>query len=165
MSLIFENSKHKIIQTSLSDQWKYNLSEIQIMSDLNRDFVVKYFGSWIEEELRYNFDVDVFQSSKILYIKMELCSEILRKILTPLNKIQKRFKIYISCHLLKELIKAVNYLHSIKPNPIIHRDLKPENVITTDGINRIFLKLCDFNLAKALGIEDEKQYLDRKSVV
>ena len=40
---------------------------------------------------------------------------------------------------------------------IIHRDLKPENVVTTDGRNGIFLKLCDFNIAKVLGIEEFSQ--------
>ena len=45
-------------------------------------------------------------------------------------------------------------MHSIK---IIHRDLKPENVLISDGKDGIFLKLCDFNLAKALGIEDKSE--------
>ena len=68
-----------------------------------------------------------------------------------IQKSQKRFRFFISCELLRELTKGVNYLHS---NHIIHRDLKPENVVTTDGRNGVFLKLCDFNITKALGIEE-----------
>ena len=66
----------------------------------------------------------------------------------------KTFRFFISCQLLRELTKAVNYLHS---NHIIHRDLKPENVVTTDGKNGVFMKLCDFNIAKVLGIEEYPQ--------
>ena len=66
----------------------------------------------------------------------------------------KTFRFFISCQLFKELTKAVNYLHS---KNIIHRDLKPENVVTTDGSNGVFLKLCDFNIAKVLGIKDSSE--------
>ena len=87
---------------------------------------------------------------------MDLCSESLRKIIQFMNKSlkesHKTFRFFISCQLLRELTKGVNYLHS---NHIIHRDLKPENVVTTDGKNDVFLKLCDFNIAKVLGMRDE----------
>ena len=63
---------------------------------------------------------------------------------------------------MRELSKAVNYLHS---NHIIHRDLKPENVVTTDGRNGIFLKLCDFNIAKVLEIKELSQNEQESSQV
>ena len=62
-----------------------------------------------------------------------------------IDKKYKKFCFFISCELLRDLTKCVNYLHS---NHIIHRDLKPENVLISDGRNGVFIKLCDFGLAK-----------------
>jgi len=65
---------------------------------------------------------------------------------------RKRFEVmtpleyYISGELFKEILEAVNYLHSLKP-PIIHRDLKPNNILITEGLNGRFVKIADFGLA------------------
>jgi len=53
---------------------------------------------------------------------------------------------YISSQLFKQILEAVNYLHSLKP-PIIHRDLKPTNILITEGKNGRFVKLADFGLS------------------
>src|SRR5689334_10957127 len=80
---------------------------------------------------------------------MELCEQNLRKTIQLMNESFeekfKSFRFFISCEMFRELTKAVNYLHS---NNIIHRDLKPENVLISNGRNGVFLKLCDFGLAK-----------------
>ena len=55
---------------------------------------------------------------------------------------------FISCHLYKEVLECVRYLHELKPNPIIHRDLKPHNILVTEkSRNGRFIKICDFGLA------------------
>ena len=55
---------------------------------------------------------------------------------------------FISCKLFTEIVSAVQYLHDQNP-PIIHRDIKPANILYDEkGENGIFLKLCDFGLAK-----------------
>ena len=48
-----------------SGQWKYNLSETKIMSQLNSDFVVQYYDSWIELDLNNSNEL-----TKFVFIKM-----------------------------------------------------------------------------------------------
>jgi hypothetical protein len=45
---------------------------------------------------------------------------------------------------MREIISAIEYLHTKKP-PIIHRDIKPENlVIEHDG----YVRITDFGIAR-----------------
>ncbi|CAG2171930.1 unnamed protein product [Oppiella nova] len=86
---------------------------------------------------------------------MELCSHSLQKILQykpqvfgrqpgePMNSIE----FYISCHIFKEILECVQYLHDLKP-PVIHRDLKPDNILVGKTLrNGRYLKVADFGLA------------------
>ena len=128
------------------------MREIRILSELKSDLIVEYFDSWIESLVEFN------EIRKYLFIKMELCEQNLTNNIQIMRFcFEEKFKIiyfFISCQLFRELTKYVNYLHS---KNIIHRDLKPENVLISDGRNGVFLKLCDFNISKALGIEDEQE--------
>ena len=57
---------------------------------------------------------------------------------------------FISCELFEEIIKSLNFLHSLEP-PIIHRDVKPENILVLynrSEKNKPFVKLCDFGYAR-----------------
>jgi serine/threonine protein kinase len=130
------------IALGLSDDMKEkSLKELKIMAKIRSDYVVHYNHSWIE-------------SNEILYIQMELCLNTLKGIMEQKQNDfkRKRFEVmtpleyYISSELLKEILEAVNYLHSLKP-PIIHRDLKPTNILITEGLNGRFVKLCNFGLA------------------
>ncbi|CAG2172004.1 unnamed protein product [Oppiella nova] len=89
------------------------------------------------------------------YICMELCSDSLQDILKhkpqvfgrqpgePINAIE----FYISCHIFKEILECVQYLHGLV-KPIIHRDLKPDNILIAQQVrNGRFIKLGDFGLA------------------
>ena len=125
------------------------MREIRILSELKSDLIVEYFDSWIETLVEFN------EIRKYLFIKMELCEQNLRNTIQFMKSIDEKFKtfcFFISCQLLRDLTKCVNYLHS---KNIIHRDLTPENVLISDGRNGVFLKLCDFNIAKVLGFKDE----------
>ena len=64
----------------------------------------------------------------------------------------------------RQLCSAVNYLHTLSPNPIAHRDLKPENILVAKiikaprpiqgvkrGAPKIVVKLCDFGTSRAAG--------------
>ncbi len=111
------------------------------MAKMRSDYIVRYFSSWIE-------------NNEILYIQMELCFNTLKAIMEQkLNEFKRnRFEVmtpleyYISSELFKEILEAVNYLHSLKP-PIIHRDLKPTNILITEGKNGRCVRLGDFGLA------------------
>jgi len=53
-----------------------------------------------------------------------------------------------SATIIKQLLSAVAYLHSIS---VIHRDIKPENILVRDhGDGKVEVKLADFGLAKVL---------------
>ncbi|CAG2169077.1 unnamed protein product [Oppiella nova] len=86
---------------------------------------------------------------------MELCSHSLQNVLQhkpqvfgrqpeePMNSIE----FYISCHIFKEILECVQYLHELNP-PVIHRDLKPDNILVALNVtNRRYFKLGDFGLA------------------
>jgi serine/threonine protein kinase len=130
------------VALGLSDEIKSkSLIELQIMAKIRSDYVVRYYNSWIE-------------NNEILYIQMELCFNTLKGIMEQkLNEFKRNsfevmtpLEYYISSELFKEILEAVNYLHSFEP-PIIHRDLKPENILITEGKNDRFVKLADFGLA------------------
>jgi serine/threonine protein kinase len=49
-------------------------------------------------------------------------------------------------------LEAIKYCHELG---IVHRDLKPENLLIRDAVEfnvPVFIKLCDFNLSKDLGL-------------
>jgi serine/threonine protein kinase len=126
----------------LSDEMKEkSLKELETMAKIRSDYVVHYYSTWIE-------------NNEILYIQMELCFNTLKGIMEQkLNEFKRnRFEVmtpleyYISSELFKEILEAVNYLHTHKP-PLVHRDLKPTNILITEGKNGRYVKLGDFGLA------------------
>ena len=117
------------------------MQEIKKLIKVRSEYCVQYMSQWHEDN--------------VYYIKMELCSHSLQKILEhkpqvfgrqpeePMNSIE----FYISCHIFKEILECVQYLHELNP-PVIHRDLKPDNILVAKTVrNGRFLKLCDFGLA------------------
>jgi serine/threonine protein kinase len=126
----------------LSDEIKEEfLKELRIEAKIRSDYTVNYNNSWIE-------------NNEMLYIQMDLCFNTLKGIIEQKQNEFKRnclevmtsLEYYISSELFKEILEAVNYLHSLKP-PIIHRDLRPTNILITEGLNGRFVKLGDFGLA------------------
>ncbi|CAG2117341.1 unnamed protein product [Medioppia subpectinata] len=117
------------------------LEEVNSLSKLDSDFVVKYEDSYLE--------------SNHLYIQMQFYSQSLRTVLIDKAIVFGRqpedqmtvFEYFTSCEIFKELLECVKYLHESDP-PVIHRNLKPENILFDPNFtsNRC-VKLCDFGLA------------------
>ncbi|CAG2112195.1 unnamed protein product [Medioppia subpectinata] len=117
------------------------LKEVNSLSKLDSDFVVKYEDSWLE--------------SNHLYIQMQFYSQSLRSVLKDKPIVFGRqpeeelnvFEYFISCEIFKELLECVEYLHSSNP-PVILRNLKPENILIDNNfMSNRFIKVCDFGLA------------------
>ena len=87
---------------------------------------------------------------------MEYCFDNLRNILTikPIvferneNQAMNSIEYFISCEIFRQITEALNYLHSLKPEPLIHRDLKPENILIGMSGNKYICKLADFGISK-----------------
>ena len=127
---------------------KYIIREIEFLSKLQNERVVRYMKTWID-------------NNNSLYIQMEFCSDNLRNILDVKQQVFQRsnglmneLEYYISCKIFSDILHGVQYLHDHNP-PIMHRDLKPANILFDEKgeSNGIFFKLCDFGLAK---IYDDK---------
>ncbi|CAG2166785.1 unnamed protein product [Oppiella nova] len=85
----------------------------------------------------------------------KLCSHSLQNILQHKPQVFGRqpgesmnsIEFYISCHIFKEILECVQYLHELNP-PVIHRDLKPDNILVAKTVrNGRYLKVADFGLA------------------
>ncbi|CAG2166624.1 unnamed protein product [Oppiella nova] len=105
------------------------------------EYCVQYISQWYDDNM--------------YYICMELCSDSLQNILEhkpqvfgrqpeePMNSIE----FYISCHIFKELLECVQYLHELNP-PVIHRDLHSGNILLARNVrNGRFFKVADFGSA------------------
>ena len=109
---------------------------------MNGDYVVRYYKHWIE--------------NNYIFIQMEYCFENLRNVLTikPIvferneNQAMNSIEYYISCEIFRQITEALNYLHSLKPEPLIHRDLRPENILIAMSDNKRVCKLANFGLSK-----------------
>ena len=118
-----------------------NNSELQIMKQLKSDFVVNLFDYWTKQkEEEFSF----------LYIQMELCDQTLKDIIEDKNSSIPPISNYmIRTEIFRQLLFALNYLHSMTPK-VIHRDIKPSNVLIKYYKYHAQLKLCDFGLSKIL---------------
>ncbi len=104
-------------------------SEVTILSNLDHPNIVKYFGT--------------FEDENYIHIVMEyLKGHDLDKIIAL--KKYTGFDEKNMCQIIQQLLKALSFIHS---KNIIHRDIKPENILFSDKKNYSSLKLIDFGLA------------------
>lgn len=83
----------------------------------------------------------VFSTESEVILVMELAEggELFQKLIDD-----GQYKESDAVRILQQIIKAVEYLHSLN---IVHRDLKPENILLKNKTTRE-IKLCDFGLSK-----------------
>ena len=103
--------------------------EVDILSNMDHPYIVKYFG--------------IFEDEHFIHIVMEyLKGHDLSKIISL--KDYNDFNENQMGQIIHQLLKALSFIHS---KNIIHRDIKPENILFSDKQNIFSLKLIDFGLA------------------
>ena len=141
--VLFQSKYYAIKKISLEKSRKSYLdknSELQIMKQLKSDFVVNLYDYWTKIENEMEF----------LYIQMELCDQTLRDIIVEKETTFPPLIDYmIKTEIFRQLLEALNYLHSMTPK-VIHRDIKPSNVLIKYYNDHAQLKLADFGLSKIL---------------
>ena len=128
-------NKENIIRNNMIDQIN---KEIEIMYKLNHPHIIKLYSH--------------FEDNKHLCLIMEYASN---GHLFQLIKKHKKLNQVTSKKYMKEIISAVNYLHT-RSQPIIHRDIKPENILI-DKEGRC--KLADFGWANYDNGEKNREFL------
>ena len=134
---ISEN-KNEIINEKSFEKNKKHLkellkNEIKIHNQLHHPYIVSF--------------EHYFEDNKNVYILLELCQN---QTLESLLKRRKRLTEFEVQYYIKQLIRALKYLHKRK---IIHRDLKLSNLFINEKME---LKLGDFGLAIKLEKDEDK---------
>ena len=148
--------------------------EIKLLSRLEHKNIVKYYSSWIENDID---TIQEYYKNKLIQIsedklvqtsedksiqtsedKLIQTSEDNLPILfiqmelcddTIHNYINKNLELDKIIYYFKNIVEGVKYLHK---NNIIHRDLKPSNILIKNDIP----KICDFGLSKKINLSTEK---------
>lgn len=109
------------------------LSEIQILTQLDNENIIKFYHSWVRRNNSGSYDV--------FFITELMTSGTLKNYL---QKTKGPIKLKIIKNWCRQILKALLYLHTKTP-PIIHRDLKCDNIFINGNNGQA--KLGDFGLA------------------
>lgn len=114
-------------------------AEAQILQSLEHPYIVQL--------------IDVFISSKAIYLVMELLQggDLFDRIVLKGN-----YSELSSRRIMRRILNAVYYLH--EERDVVHRDLKPENILLKSKSSDIEVKLTDFGLAKSVTSEGLKTF-------
>ncbi|OXA46912.1 Interferon-induced, double-stranded RNA-activated protein kinase [Folsomia candida] len=148
------------------------LNEIDVLSELHSEHVVKFHNCWVETDRgslvdRHNLEAYISQlvsnatnsanstesfSRSHMFLKMEYCDISLEEYISKLIRI---IRAGVNCYtnidkivwdIIRQLCTGLEYIHSKGVN---HRDLKPANILGQFKFskNSIVWKIADFGLA------------------
>ncbi len=154
---------------SQEDNEEVIIKEFEIFSlvkKLDNKYVVRFIDAWLED---YYPNGDG-KNRLSMFISMEYCETNLKDLISEINKnvnFKKRNALtpvgyFLSSQIFKEILQAVNYLHSQNP-PIIHRDLKPANILFDKEINGSHVRIADFGAMVIHKYDDELHTSDKGS--
>ena len=143
---IYFQKHYAIKKILINEETKNDLdknNELKIMRQLKSNFVVNFYDYWTKIENNLEF----------LYIQMEFCNQTLKDIIEEKNPSIPPIIVYmIRIEIFRQLLFALNYLHSMTPK-VIHRDIKPSNILIKYHNDHAQCKLCDFGYSKFLDKE------------
>lgn len=124
----------KVIKNEIMQIKKYLIErEIDIMTKLHHPNIVQFLG-YIDDP--FIIVMEYIPSNNLTYnIKF-------------LSKYQK-------INIMKDILKALIYIHNRKPYSLIHRDIKPTNILLTKSK---VAKITDFGLSKFYGLTESGSY-------
>ena len=118
----------KVINSEILNTKKFLvLRELDIMSKLHHPNIVQFLG-YIDEPF--------------IIIMEYIPKSNLQKNISFLSKHQK-------VNIMRDILKALAYIHNRKPSSLIHRDIKPTNILLTKSKTA---KISDFGLSKYYNI-------------
>ena len=120
------------------------LDDLRKFTKLDHSHVVNYYSVWMENE-------------ECIYIQMEFCETNLRNVIAAnqlifkdqdSNPLMQIIEYFISCEILKEILKGLRCLHHSDPD-VIHGNLNLHNIlISFSNVGKSFVKLGGYGLAK-----------------
>ena len=124
-----DNNYYAMKKISVIDEEVQN--EIKILSTIDSEYIVKYYGS--------------FTHDKKLYIIMELCDNFdLRKLIDQYKEKKKSIPSNVILFILFDICRGLHEIHNKK---LIHRDIKPENLFISKDYK---IKIGDFGISRIL---------------
>ncbi|KAJ9185477.1 hypothetical protein P3X46_005112 [Hevea brasiliensis] len=106
--------------------------EVHLLKNLNHDFIIKFYASWIDIHRRtFNFITEMLTSGT----------------LREYRKKYQRVDIRAIKNWARQILHGLAYLHGHDP-PVIHRDLKCDNIFVNGHLGQV--KIGDLGLAAIL---------------
>ena len=110
------------------DEEQRLMKEVEIMQDLKHKNIIN-FHDFYDEESSYYLVIEKMDGGDLLE-RLEIVTA---------------FKEKRACQILKDVVDAVDFMHS---KNIAHRDLKPENLLFDSTREAALVKIADFGLSK-----------------
>jgi serine/threonine-protein kinase 24/25/MST4 len=119
-----------------------SVQEVSILRKVSHVSIIKYLGSFFSSD-----------GGKLCIVMEFANSGTLESHITKHNRTRKEYNVW---RFLRQISDALDYLHTLKPQPVLHRDLKPANILVHRVSNecgqsdRLLFKISDFGIAKLL---------------